>query len=341
LIVINSLIPSFANAQDSINSSEDTIKVLLSNASSSLESGDANKAVQDLLTIQRLLALSNDSSSNQDSRLLVRETVSALLNNRPDIAAMNLESIDQQLFPPQLSQPPENITLEVPNISQEKAQLTTIPNATNNMTSLNVNADVSNRTLENPNVTTQMTLNNNETAETKINDPAQIKFLNFSNPIFGIKIKYPDTWSARVYSYNNEGNNTIVGFYSPSKTASQLGNISGVSGQFVPYLDIFVFDSNNISLEKIIDGRMNRLQNTTDIVIESKPFTLGDNHEAHKLVYSTITGGDEFFKKMQVYTIYNNKVYLITFTAQETLFSNYIPLVESMIDTFEISGIGF
>ena len=84
---------------------------------------------------------------------------------------------------------------------------------------------------------------------------------------------------------------------------------------------------------------MKRIQNTTDVVIESKPFTLG-NHEAHKLIYSTITGGDEFFKKMQIYTIYNNKVYLITFTAQETLFSNYIPLVENMIDTFEISDTG-
>ncbi|HYY85717.1 MAG TPA: hypothetical protein VE594_01285 [Nitrososphaeraceae archaeon] len=92
-----------------------------------------------------------------------------------------------------------------------------------------------------------------------------------------------------------------------------------------------------MTLEKIIDERMKRIQNTTDVVIESKPFTLGGNHEAHKLVYSTITGGDEFFKKMQIYTIYNNKVYLITFTAQETLFSNYIPLVENMIDTFRIS----
>jgi hypothetical protein len=249
-----------------------------------------------------------------------------------------LHDINTQLFS-QLA-PPQNVTLEVPNMNAEKPQSFTFENATNNVTSINPKIEVLNKTPDNPNVTAQTTLNFTQPPETTTNGPASIRFLNFSNPIFGVKIKYPDSWSPRAYSYNNEGNNTIVGFYSPSKTASQLGNISGVSGQFVPYLDIFVFDSKNMSLSKIIDGRMKRIQNTTDVVIESKPFTLKENHEAHKLVYSTITGGDEFFKKMQIYTIYNNKVYLITFTAQETLFSNYISQVENMIDTFEISGRG-
>lgn len=330
--------PPFASAQNSMNTSEDTIKVILANVSKAIESGNSSKAIQDLLMVQRQLALSDDSSSNQDSRLLIRETVGALLNKRLDLATTNLDAINKQLFT-QLPQPPKNMTLEVPNISPEKPQPTSIENTTNNVTSMNV-TDVLNKNQGNPNVTAQATLNITEPAETTTNSSASISFLNFSNPIFGIKIQYPDSWSPRVYPYNNEGNSTIVGFYTPSKTASQLGNISGVSGQFVPYLDIFVFDSKNMSLEKIIDGRMKRIQNTTDVVIESKPFTLGGNHEGHKLVYSTITGGDEFFKKMQIYTIYNNKVYLITFTAQETLFSNYLPLVENMIDTFEISDRG-
>jgi serine/threonine-protein kinase len=161
-------------------------------------------------------------------------------------------------------------------------------------------------------------------------------FQTYQNNIFSIKIRYPDSWSVRSYPYNNGSNNTVVGFYSPSKTASQLGNISGVSGHFVPYLDIFAFDSKNMSLDKIINGRINRIQNTSDFVPDSKPFTLKGNRSAQMLVYSTITGGDEFFKKMQVYTIFGNKVYLITFTAQEALFSDYLPTIRKMIDSFEI-----
>jgi hypothetical protein len=175
----------------------------------------------------------------------------------------------------------------------------------------------------------------NETSKT-IDNGTTMGFQTYQNNIFGIKIRYPDSWSVRSYPYNNASNNTVVGFYSPSKTASQLGNISGVSGHFVPYLDIFAFDSKNMSLDKIINGRINRIQNTSDFVLDSKPFTIKGNNSAHMLVYSTITGADEFFKKMQVYTIFRNKVYLITFTAQEALFSNYLSTVRKMVDSFEI-----
>jgi PsbP-like protein len=175
----------------------------------------------------------------------------------------------------------------------------------------------------------------NETSKT-IDNGTTMGFQTYQNNIFGIKIRYPDSWSVRSYPYNNANNNTVVGFYSPSKTASQLGNISGVSGHFIPYLDIFAFDSKNMSLDKIINGRINRIQNTSDFVLDSKPFTLKGNYSAYMLVYSAITGGDEFFKKMQIYTIFGNKVYLITFTAQEALFSNYLPTVRKMVDSFEI-----
>ena len=83
-------------------------------------------------------------------------------------------------------------------------------------------------------------------------------FLTYKHPTAGIKIQYPNNWSLIQYNYNSAGNNTIVGFYSPSKTASQLGNISGVSGHFVPYVDIYNFNSQNKSLNEIVNERLNR-----------------------------------------------------------------------------------
>ena len=58
------------------------------------------------------------------------------------------------------------------------------------------------------------------------------------------------------------------------------------------------------------------------------------------LVYSTTTGKEELFKKIQVYTIFKDKVYLISFTSQDVLFSNYTPVVKKMIDSFEVGGKG-
>jgi hypothetical protein len=164
-------------------------------------------------------------------------------------------------------------------------------------------------------------------------------FLTYNNPILGIQIQYPSDWSVIENSYNPEAeNNTIVGFFAQSKTSSELGNISGVSGSFVPYLDIYVFDSKNISFDKIIDATVNKFRNNENFVInESKPSTVKGNHPAHMLVYDAIVGGDELFRKMQVYSMFGSEIYVLTFTSQAALFPDYLSLVQKMVNTFEKS----
>jgi hypothetical protein len=45
-------------------------------------------------------------------------------------------------------------------------------------------------------------------------------------------MQYPSNWTVIESEYNPATNNTVVGFFAQSKTASELGNISGVSGLF-------------------------------------------------------------------------------------------------------------
>jgi photosystem II reaction center protein PsbP len=330
----------------SSESSEGMIKRLLSEAVEKLDSGNSSKTVQNLLSIQRLIVQNNDNStSTHDSMLLIRETVAAILNGRSDIAKTNLSLLDKQL----IAQPQGNVS------SVTSPVVKTVPsnhsagliNQTKAVTSPVVKTVPSNHSAGLINQTKAVTspvvktVPSNHSAglinQTKTFDNGtSTGFQTYQNHILGIKIGYPHSWYVRTYPYNNAANNTVAGFYSPSNTASELGNISGVSGHFVPYVDIFVFDSKNMSLDKIIKGRINRIQNTSDFLIDSKPITLRGNNSAHMLVYSTTTGSDESFKKLQVYTISDNKVYLITFTAQEALFSNYLPKVLKMIDSFEI-----
>jgi hypothetical protein len=115
----------------------------------------------------------------------------------------------------------------------------------------------------------------------------------------------------------------------------------------VPYLDVFVFDSKNMSLDQIVKGRISYFSNNTDFTIhESKPFALnnGNNNknnnkqQAYMLDYSATVGGDELFRKMQVYAIFDNKVYVITFTSQQASFINYTPIVQRMINSFAIQN---
>ncbi|HEY6950454.1 MAG TPA: PsbP-related protein [Nitrososphaeraceae archaeon] len=286
--------------QISLETSETMVKRLLSEAVEKLDGGNSSKTIQNLLSVQRLIVQNKDNStSNHDSMLLIRETVAAILNGRSDIAKTNLSLLNKQLN----AEPQGNVS------SVASPVVKTIP---------------SNRSAA--------TINETKT----IDNGTSTGFQTYQNHILGIKIEYPDSWYVRTYPYNSAANNTVAGFYSPSNTASELGNISGVSGHFVPYVDIFVFDSKNMSLDKIINGRINRIQNTSGFMIDSKPFTLRGNQSAHMLVYSTTTGGDESFKKLQLYTISDNRVYLLTFTAQEALFSNYLAKVLKMINSFEI-----
>ena len=170
-----------------------------------------------------------------------------------------------------------------------------------------------------------------------ISSNSSSSFLTYSNPVLGVTMQYPNDWKVRQFEFNPEANNTLVGFYSPSKTASELGNISGVSGHFVPYSDIFVFDSKNMSLDKIIGGKIKRLQNDTHFsIIESKPVMLKGGQPGFVIIYRTVAGEDELFQKIQAYAIKRNKVYLITFTSQDASFSSYLPTVQKMINTFEI-----
>src|SRR5206468_6980238 len=315
------------------------------------------KTVENLLMVQRLVAQTKDNSTSiQDSMLLIRETVGAILSGRSDIAKTNLNLITKQLIkqvpsnktsktitgalekaipsiPSNESKVPSNKTSKTITGALEKA-IPSIPSneskVPSNKTSKTITGALekaipsipsneskvpSNKTSKTitgalekaiPSIpSNESKVPSNKTSKT-IDNRTTMGFQNYQNNIFGINIRYPESWSVRSYPYNNGSNNTVVGFYSPSKTASQLGNISGVSGHFVPYLDIFVFDSKNMSLDKIINGRLNRIQNTSDFVLDSKPFTLKGNRSAHMLVYSTITGEDESFKKMQVYTIFGN-----------------------------------
>lgn len=164
-------------------------------------------------------------------------------------------------------------------------------------------------------------------------------FLTYNNPILGIQIQYPSNWSVTETSYNPDAaaNNTIVIISSTSKTASELGNISGVSGSFVPYMDIYVFDSKNIPFDKIIDGTINKFQNNENFAIhESKPITLKGNQQGHMLVYDATVAGEEFFRKLQVFTMFDSKVYVLTFTSQAASFPNYLSLVQKMVNSFEL-----
>ena len=242
---------------------------------------------------------------------LISFTSSALSTDSIFQPAIAQSSIIQLKADAAAQQPPSVQSLTAKAVSQINTNSNT--NTTTNITT----AD-----------TTSSTINNNSS------------FLTYDNPTAGLRIRYPSNWSVMENVYNSTTNNTVARFLSTAKTGSELGNLSGVSGNFIPYLDIFVFDSKNMSLDQIVKGRIDYFSNKSNFVIhETKPFTIDNNNKrqpGYMLDYSVTVGGDELFRKRQAWTISSGNVYVITFTAQQALFSNYMPTVAKMINSFEI-----
>jgi hypothetical protein len=185
--------------------------------------------------------------------------------------------------------------------------------------------------------TTENTTSSNSRSISSTNaTTTNASILEYVNPAFGFRIQYPSNWTVMESEYNPAANNTVVGFFAQSKTASELGNISGVSGSFVPYLDIYVFDSKNMSLSKIVNSTINNLSPPENFVVyDSKPETIGGNLSGHVLLYDTIIGDGEHFRKLQALTIFDGNVFVITYTAQQALFPNYLLAVHKMVESFK------
>jgi hypothetical protein len=276
---------------------------------------------------------SSDTLPTMDVNLLLTDAANALdksnINNTVaylGLANMALEKMDQNL-----SLPWANTKFLIKNaIDSLNAK---------NVTSASIYLDLATSNLDiksqGNNNGTNYNILQNASSPVSAND----RFNAYDNPILGIRMDYPSNWSVSEYSYNPESNSTVVGFLSPSKTGSELGNVSGVSGSFVPYLDLYVFDSKNMPLDLLFSVTKSKFFNKTNFaIIESKPILLKGNRQAFELVYDAIVGGDEQLRKVQAYTIVDGKVYTISFTSQAALFPNYLPTVNKMIYSFEAKG---
>jgi hypothetical protein len=265
-------------------------------------------------------------------RLLVNDTISALKSGDTNRALTHLKLVDQEL------------TTTAGNSTLVQTSKLLVEDAIQSIQSDDINKALAHLNL----VAQQLAIPSSSNAavlgqQPKLNNSSSTKiqtnttnFSTYDNPILAIRIQYPHDWSISEHTFNPAANNTIVSFFSPSKSASALGNLSGVSGNFVPYVDIFVFPSKNMSLPKLVNGTIKKFgfNNMTLVPNESKPIILKGGAPAYVITYLVTIAGDELFKKMQLWTVKADKVFVITYTAQEGLYSNYLPTIHKMIDSF-------
>jgi hypothetical protein len=157
-------------------------------------------------------------------------------------------------------------------------------------------------------------------------------FSTYENASYGIQMQYPSDWQVRIGEEDNDSVIDIVGFYSP--TEYRLDNYDERI-----WISLDNIRSENITLEEYFNEVINYkneslqdfhlLDNDTDSMILA-------GYPAYRLVYTSTLEDGTINKQMEIGTKIGDKVYYLTYYAEEEKYHNFLPVIHDMINSFEI-----
>ena len=154
--------------------------------------------------------------------------------------------------------------------------------------------------------------------------------LTYANSAHGVSVKYPQLWT------KTETLDPITGSLATFMAPVQVNN----SDVFQENLRIIVQNlaGKNVTLAEYTQTSIEEIKLfSPDAEIVEQRNTQLANEPAHQVVY---TGKEEGYtlKHLQIWTIKDNKVYIITYTAELNKYSDYLKTVQKMINSFEINS---
>lgn len=153
--------------------------------------------------------------------------------------------------------------------------------------------------------------------------------LTYANSTYGISVKYPQLWTKTETLDPITG--SLATFMSPRANGSDV---------FQENLRLIVQNlaGRNVTLAEYTKTSINEIKLfSPDAEIVEQSNTKLANEPAHQVVY---TGREEGYtlKHLQIWTIKDNKVYIVTYTAEINKYSEYLRTVRKMINSFEIKS---
>jgi hypothetical protein len=65
---------------------------------------------------------------------------------------------------------------------------------------------------------------------------------------------------------------------------------------------------------------------------------LKNDRQGFEIIYDVTVGKEEHLKKIQVYTIIDDKAYTISFSSQRDMFADYLPTIHKMINSLDFKN---
>jgi len=160
-------------------------------------------------------------------------------------------------------------------------------------------------------------------------------FLIYSSPSYGLRMQYQYNWVLEGTSYpTGAGGVQITSFYLPDTSIGlpylRIG-VDNLSKEFPQSSTISANDYLNRSLEH---------KNSTGFpgfkLLESDTHNNLAHHPAYTIVWTYTNPTYGIRKSIEMGTIIGNKGYFVDYTAAEGKFQYYLPVVQKMINSFEI-----
>ena len=149
------------------------------------------------------------------------------------------------------------------------------------------------------------------------------EFMTWESSAYGLKINYPSNWQVEK---GKKPSSTLVIFKTPQVNPSDtLFESVGISSYNIP---------TNKTLEQVMQEGINDLEKKhRDFTLIGIVPTVLAGRQAHRIVYDA--GGKRF---MGVVMIEKNKVCQVMYAAEPSKYDRYIPIVQKMLDSFEITA---
>lgn len=146
------------------------------------------------------------------------------------------------------------------------------------------------------------------------------EFVRWDSPTHGVRINYPYNWLRDEQSLKPP---LFVGFKSRKETPSDV---------FLESVAIGIHKPTTGTLEELVQVSitMHKKKYHDFTLIESTPTTLA-GRQAHRMVYDA--NGRRF---MSVLTVEKDMPYQVLYVAEPSKYDSYLPIVQKMLDSFEI-----
>jgi eukaryotic-like serine/threonine-protein kinase len=154
--------------------------------------------------------------------------------------------------------------------------------------------------------------------------------LSYTDPSSGITFQYPSSWEIRDVDPSLRPPDTI----SATRLLPPGQNDTG----FIDNVIVSVNNVSNTTLAQYTEDALAQYQNVSGVITitKSEPTTLAGN-PAHGIEYLESHPGQPL-KKLQVWSIVGDQVYIVTYAADESEFPQYLADVQSIIESMQISN---